>query len=350
MKRYLCVILFALLASPCSAAPAEIFRIEIPARENEMVRAVRPDGSAWELGKVIRVPSATKYPAYTASAWAQPGTVAASAVNALHLCVGVEKERGRIVSVVPAETIAPAAASSASFVVDCPAGTGVFGGWSPAVGSRVRVRRADGSWRFLSPAKMPQPDETLVITVTEDRDSPYMIDFENRQGGAVTAYYTHRREIIATVERPVRGVGRFGGSMFQRRSALRANHCGVICVSTSNRGSIGGFQIIPWEHSFSKEMQHAWNDAQWMIVKGTDGKKLTGTAPLFSNCFVPGGQVRERLWDFWSSFGRRSLVMCRVNGGEWQRFDDVRGKDDAVFSDVTHIRIYVPTVREPLTE
>ena len=340
----------ALFCSPVLAAPVEIFRLEIPARVGAEVRAVRPDGSAAVLGKVTLVPTGTKYPGYTASAWAQPGTVAATAVNALHMTVAVEKEHGRIVSILPSETIAPAAGGTASFIVDCPAGTGLFGGWAPPVGSQVRVRRADGSLRYLSAAKMPQPDETLVISVGEDREWPYMFDFENRVGGAVTAYYTHRREVIARVEHPVTGSGRFSGGKFQRRSALRANHCGVICVSTSNWGDIGGFQIIPYEHAFSKEMKHAWDSPQWMIVRSADGEKLTGRSPLFSGCLVPGTQAREKLWNFWSTYGRKSLLLCRYGGGDWRRFDPAAGKDDRAFEDVTHIRVYVPTTREPLKD
>lgn len=194
-------------------------------------------------------------------------------MNAIHLTVSVENEKGRIVSLVPAETIAPAAGASAAFVIDCPAGTGLFGGWAPVVGDRVRVRRADGTLRELTAAQLPGPGETLVVSVTEDPDGPYMFDFENRAGGAVRGYWRGGSKVIAAVERPFRGVGRFSGSKFQRRSALRANHCGVICVSTSDVGDIGGFQIIPYEHSFSKEMQSAWEKTQWMIVRSLDGER-----------------------------------------------------------------------------
>ncbi|MGI6074925.1 MAG: hypothetical protein ACOYD9_00970 [Pyramidobacter sp.] len=346
MKKLLTVLVLALLCAPAEARVREIFCLEIPAREGAAVRAIRPDGSAYELGTVTRVPSATRYPAYTASAWAKPGTVAATAVNAIHLSMAVEKGKGRIISLLPAKTIAPAAKASAAFVVDCPAGTGLFGGWAPVVGSEATVRRADGTLRPLTDG-IPREGEVLRISVTEDDGAPYMIDFENRVGGDVRAWWNGGSKVIARVVHPVKGSGRFGGSKFQRRSALRANHCGVICVSTSDLGDIGGFQIIPYEHAFSKEMRSAWEKTQWMIVRSVDGKEMNARAPLFFGLFTPGTQAREKLWDFWSTYGRRSLILCRVDGGKWQRFDAVAGKNDHAFDSVTHLRIYAPFTKEP---
>jgi hypothetical protein len=346
MKKMLVFFLVLCLASSVRAQPQEIFRLEIPAEPGAQVRAVRPDGTVWNLGKVLRIPESTRYPAYTASAWAVPGTVAATAVNAIHLSISVENGKGRIISLVPAETIAPAAGVSASFVVDCPAGTALFGGWAPIVGSPVQVHCADGTVRPLS-SGIPEQGDMLEISVTEDPDAPYMIDFENRTGGAVRAYWNGGSRVIARVVHPVSGSGRFAGTKYQRRSALRANHCGVICISTSDVGSIGGFQIIPYEHAFSKEMRSAWDKTQWMIIRSTDGEKMTGRAPLFSGLFTPGAQALEKLWDFWSTYGRRSLILCRVDGGEWQRFAPVSGKNDYVFDHITDLRIYAPFTREP---
>ena len=352
MKKLFAALLLFFAASLAQAKPFEVFRLEIPATVGAMAVAVRPTGQVTPFGVVRRVPETTKYPAFTASAWAEPGTVAATAVNAIHITVSVENEKGRIVSLLPCETIAPAAGASSAFIVDCPAGTKLFGGWSPLVGSRVRVRRADGSYRLLDKNALPQPSETLVIWVTEDPDGPYRIDIENKLGGKVTAYYSpFGSRVVGRVERPFSGVGRFPGSKFQRRSALRANHPGVICISSCELGDIGGFQIIPYEHSFSKEMvKSAWEKTQWLIVRSVDGTPLPGKAPLFSGSLTPGAQVREKLWNFWSTYGRRSLVMCRVDNGEWQRLDAVRGRDDHAYDHVTHIRLYVPYTKEPFGE
>lgn len=346
MKKLMTALCLIWLCVPVWAHPEESFRLEIPATVGGMAHAVRPNGQVKELGKVLRVPTGTRYPGYTASAWAEPGTVAATAVNAIHVTVSVKNKKGRIFSLVPAETIAPAAGASTAFVIDCPAGTGLFGGWAPLVGDKVRVRSIDGTLRELA-AQLPKVGETLVVQVMEDFDGPYMFDFENRVGGTVRAYWRGGSRKIASVEHPVYGVGRFSGSKFQRRSALRANHCGVICVSTSDVGDIGGFQIIPYEHSFSPEMKSAWEKTQWMIIRSCDGEKMTARPPLFKGVFTPGAQALEKLWDFWSTYGRRSLVMCRINGGKWQRFEAVTGKDDHGLECITHLRIYAPFTKEP---
>jgi hypothetical protein len=138
--------------------------------------------------------------------------------------------------------------------------------------------------------------------------------------------------------------------MFQWRSRLRANHAGVIDISTSDYGIVGGFQIIPWDHALkSKEMQGAWGATQWMIIAPADGKSMMGgTAPLFDGSLVPGPSKGERLWDTWSTYGRKSLTLARIDGGEWTMFPDASGKSDEALKRVTHIRIYFPQSEEPL--
>ncbi len=338
------------LSSPAMAErERELFLLELPLIPGAEVRAHRPGGSQISLGKVLQIPQKSKYPGYTASAWAKPGSVAATAVNAIHLSIAVEKERGRIMSLLPAETVAPAAGAGSTLVVDCPAGRALFGAWAPPVGSPVKVRSASGEERSLADGPFPQEGETLWIQVTE-KPGPYMVDIENRLGGKVTAYLSPRgRRVIARVAHPLGGSGRFEGSLFQRGSALRANHCGVICVSSSPEGEIGGFQIIPFQHSHSKEMAHSWNMTQWMILEPVDGDAMVGQPPLFSDYLVPGPANGEKLWDLWSTYGRRSLVLCRIDGGPWQKLPSVSGRDDGAFSNISHLRIYYPTTREPLT-
>ncbi|MDR1516298.1 MAG: hypothetical protein LBS45_11450, partial [Synergistaceae bacterium] len=110
------------------------------------------------------------------------------------------------------------------------------------------------------------------------------------------------------------------------------------------------FQIIPWDHALaSKEMQGAWSATQWMIIGPADGKSmLGGTKPLFAGGLVPGPSKGERLWDLWSTYGRKSLVLARLNGGAWVKLPAAAGKDDAALKSVTHLRIYFPITKEPL--
>lgn len=295
------------------------------------------------MGKVLVLPVRTHYPSYTASAWGAEGTVCASAVNALHILISVEKGRGRTISIIPRDTIAPAAGPGASVVVASPSGRGIFGAWAPPVGSKVRLFAPDGREKTFN---KPSTGDTIVIDVkrTRDNNTPYMAEIENRPGGRVILWRNSGYNVVGRVIKPVAGTGRFGGTLFQRSGYLRANHSGVLDYSTSPVGKIGGFQIIPWDHALSsKEMQGAWEMTQWLIIAPEDGRSaIGGTYPLFNKLLSPGPAQGERLWDTVSTYGSTSLMLFRVNGGAWQRTPEISGRNDSALKKVTHIRIYFP--------
>ncbi|MBP9974846.1 MAG: hypothetical protein KBE82_00530, partial [Synergistaceae bacterium] len=222
------------------------------------------DGTTAVIGQVTALPQTTRWPSYSASAWGTPGEVCASAVNAVHMLVSVEKEKGRTLSIIPRETIAPAAGPGASVVISSKAGTGIFGAWAPPVGSKISViKKGTDKPSQLSVNNLPQKGDTLIVTV-QTMDHGYMAEIENRPGGRVTEWSKDGYRIIGRVIRPLAGTGRFEGTLFQKTGSLRANHCGVIDFSSSQRGKIGGFQIIPWDHALlSKEMQGSWDMTQW---------------------------------------------------------------------------------------
>jgi hypothetical protein len=327
-------------------AKRPVYEIELPFEKGALVRAVLPSGEARELGRVAELPEQMRWPSYTASAWGQPGTVTASAVNAVHILMDIEKGQGCTMSVLPRETIAPAAGQGAAIILDCRAGASFFGAWAPPAGTRITVKNG-GSEHPLE-TRLPTEGDTLVFKVYEE-DAPYMVDFENRPGGRVIAWGKGAPRVLARVIRPLGGVGNFEGTMFQRRSHIRANHAGVIDISTSDYGTVGGFQIIPWDHALkSEEMQGVWEATQWMIIAPPDGKSMMGgTAPLFDGSLVPGPSRGERLWNLWSTYGRKSLVLARIDGGEWGMLPDASGKSDDALKRVTHIRVYFPQSVEP---
>lgn len=334
------------LAPLSSASAAPLFEIHLPLVLGESASAVLPDGRTFPLGRVAGLPETTRWPGYTASKWALPGTVAASAVNAVHLTLAVEKDAGRTFSVLPLTTLAPAAGKAAFVTLDVPAGTGFFGGWAPPVGTRVSVKGRDGSLVPLEVRGLPSPGEELIFFV-EELPRPYIIDMENRPGGRIIGWYAEGPRILARVIRPVKGVGRFGGTEFQARGRIRANHSGVIDVSTTPRGTVGGFQIMPLLHAGSKEMASAWNLTQWMIAGSESGEPLPGRPPLFSGNLLPGSQGGDALWDMWSTEGRKPLVLCRLDGGKWEKLPEEGGRQDGALGRVTHIRIYSPFTAEP---
>lgn len=346
--------LFLLLLWGNALAASEsrlLYEIAIPFEENGEVAAHLPDGRAFSLGRVVKLPEKTRWPSYTASAWGKPGSVTASAVNAVHILMGIEEGKGRTMSVIPQETIAPAAGPGAAIVLDAKAGTAFFGAWAPPVGTRILLAQHDSSEKHPLENRLPQPGDTMIFQVYEEM-LPYMIEIENKSTGRVTSWSKDGVEVIARVIRPVGGVGRFGGTVFQDAGRIRANHSGVIDVSTCEYGQTGGFQIIPWDHALtSKEMQGAWSATQWLIIGPADGKSMMGgTYPLFSGGLIPGPLEREQLWDLWSTYGRKPLVLARRDGGEWAKFPQASGKVDDAFKDVTHIRIYFPFTDEPLKE
>lgn len=343
---------FALLILVLYTIPSQgyagdgIFQLDVPFQKGAQVTATRPDGKTFSLGKVLALPSKSRWPSYTASKWGKSGSVVASAVNACHLLLDVEKGRGRTLSLLPGTTVAPAAGPGAALIIDSPAGKGLFGGWAPPVGTRVRVLSRTGESRFLNARKPPVAGEHLIMDVLE-QPGPYMVDIENRKDGTVRAWYDGLGAIpMATVVRPVGGVGRFGGSAFQDASRLRANHPGVICISTSPRGKIGGFQILPWEHAHSPEMTNAWELTQWLIIRPLSGK-LEGTSPLFSGFLIPGTAQGEKLWDLWSTYGRKPLILARFHNGPFQKLPTRTGRDDNALDGLTHLRLYFPFTREP---
>lgn len=327
------------------AAEERFLELRIPCRVGGEAGALLPNGEIVPLGRVLRLPVKTNWPAYTASKWCEPSTVCASAVNAVHMLVDVEEGRGRILSLVPAVTLAPAAADGAFFALDVPAGTRLFGGFAPLVGAPVSLLGPEGE----RPLDLPREGETLVIrSALPERPQVWMVDIENRPGGRVIAWGEGPR-VIARVIRPVGGVGRFGGTQFQRGGRIRASHAGVIDVATAPRGQVGGIQIMPLEHALtSKEMSNAWKLTQWMIIgPQPGGRPLEGQPPLFKSSFVPGTQLDDRLEDLWSTYGRRPLVLCRMGGGPWERLPAVSGRVDDALMDMTHLRLFFPFWDEP---
>ena len=338
MKILLLLLLFLL---PSNAYADSIIEIRIPCKVGEQVSAILPSGELLTLGKVQAIPTKLNYPAYTASKWATPSTVCASAVNAIHILVDVINGHGRIISIIPSITFAPAAGTVSYFAIENYAGTCIFGALAPLTGSKVTILH-DGHEHALK--DIPQEGDTLIIrTATAPGTGVYMIDIENRPGGRVIAHSSDSVKVIARVLRPVSGVGRFGGTEFQNRGRIRASHSGVIDVSTSRRGNIGGLQIIPVKHALtSHEMANAWKLTQWMIIAPLpDAPDLEGHEPLYKNAFIPGAQMNDRLPGL-KTYTRRPLILCRRNGGDWEHLPEVSGKVDNALKNITHFRLYLP--------
>jgi len=271
----------------------ELLRIRIVNESDGPISVSRDRGNSWHVvGRVLAYTTQVNRRGYTASKWVPPGRVAATAVNAIHINAGYnyQDDRGIVFSLLPREFLtAPRNYTSflspdSSIYTDIPAGAGIFGGGdAPFVGSQVFLQ-FDG---LLSPVRdgyVPTRGDVLVILVARTLPYPISAEFENHPGGAVLlcdADGSHH--VIGWVIHPVGGIGRFLGASYADIGRLRANHTGVVDVSTSPLGDLGAFQIIPMGHALSPEMGLAWRMTQWMIVgPAADGSALwESLTPLF---------------------------------------------------------------------
>ncbi len=322
---------FAGWCEPASAGGGrELLRIRIVNDESGPISISRDQGATWkQVGRVVAYTTHVNERGYTASKWIPPGQVAAVAVNAIHISAGynAEQDRGVIFSLVPWEFLrVPAGYASflspdSSIYTDIPAGTGIFGGGdAPFVGSRVEVVRK-GAVFPLGAGYRPARGDALVIRVVQPIPYPVSAEFENRPGGAVTLRYPDgARRLIGWVIHPVGGVGRFSGSLFAAVGRIRANHAGVLDISTSPIGNLGAFQIIPVGHALSHEMGSAWTMPQWLIVGPAEGGEgLWGSiTPLFRQYLRP----QYRPGDLYAADWRRGLLsrfLVEVDLGEGWR-------------------------------
>ncbi len=324
------------------------------------------NGETRIIGKVLAPCGAVNANGFTASAWAEDSTVCATAVNAIHIkvCNSTETGRGTVFSLQPAEFLyfdptdyGSYFSESASVFTDISAGTGIFGGpFTPLVGSKFFIQRASGFEDLWQPSQalpsyVPAVGDILIITVSRKADIDY-IEFDNSFGGLISLKRIGKEpEVIGQVLKPVAGVGRFGGSIYAGVGRLRANHPGVVCVSTSPIGEIGGFQIIPSGHAMSPEMTFARTLTQWMVVGPVDARDPSweGTAPLFFGHLYPsylpflGDAPELRSISALNRLLGRFYVMGRMRGSdEWTALPTVTGRVDDALVDLAAIRIYLP--------
>ncbi len=318
------------------------------------------------LGRVIYPSQKVNERGYTASKWAKPSAVAATSVNAIHIKTGDNtlEAKGVVFSIIPIQMLNPPAnynsffSPDSSIYVDINAGTKIFGGLqSPFVGNPVYYKRGISDAELLEEDYVPEIGDVIIIQVLCPEILPKSIVFENKEGGLVKAvYFGDQEEIIGQVTKPVKGVGRFVGTRYSSIGRIRANHSGVIDISTSRIDNVGGFQIIPFKHSQSSEMANALLLTQWMIVAPIEGKEefLEGMPPLFSGYLRPlyiESTLEENDWI--NKALERYLVDVKIEGSDfWWPMplleldpDTSKPLPDWSFnalSNVTHIRIIFP--------
>jgi len=322
----------------------EVYRLRIVNRAGGTIDASDDHGATWRtLGRVTRPAEGTTI-GFNASRWGQPGTVVAAGANAMHVKVDDRGGRGVIFSVLPEG--APAGVNV--LATDLRGGAGIFGGrYGAFVGSAVEIERDGG--RASIAGMTPRRDDVLHIFVRRPAVYPTEIEFENRFGGLVRwRFLDGLEQPIAVVLRPVAGVGRFEGTQYVGIGRIRANHPGVIDISTSPINAIGGFQIIPRDHAHSPELSNAILLTQWMVVGPLNplDPSPQGTAPLFSSFLLPRYDPADLDDAEWMArLAERFLVIACVRGGAWGPMPMASGRNDRALLDLTHFKILLPVWR-----
>lgn len=352
-----------------NAEKVEIYRIRIVNDANGMIAASRDGGATWEvIGHVVTYTQKVSDQGYTASKWVPISTVAATAVNAIHIRTGynAKQDKGVVFSIVPADLLSAEAqrkraavsylSPDSSIYTDIPPGTKLFGGdWSPILGNPIALETPAG----LTPLPenyVPKQGDVFIIRVMQPLDTPQMFVFENRFGGLITEVgWDGTTKVIGQVLKPVQGIGRFTGSVYTDVGRLRANHAGVIDISVSRFGDMGGFQIIPREHAMSTEMERARTMTQWMVIGPLNAldPSWEGVAPLFLDYLHPSWAADD--WDSPDWLRRvtsRVLVSVRIKDGDWTGMPAFALNPDmtapfpdwanTALKDITHIRILLP--------
>jgi len=354
MSRFLLLLLAMLLFVPASGMDfSEIYRIQISNTVNGSIEVSRNSGVSWEAAGHVLLPTVKVNPkGFTASQWISSGEVAASAVNAIHIKVDNAQT---IFSILPKDFLDNIRnynsylSPDSSIYTDIEAGRGIFGGgYAPFVGNKVYLFD-----KLLD--KPPQLGDVITIIVARPAKWPKEIVFENRFGGKITAaYFNGSEEVIGEVLRPVLGIGRFAGSRFVPAGRIRANHSGVIDISTSVGNRVGGFQIIPSNHAQSPEMGGARTATQWMVVgpPQVTGASLEGSSPLFKYFIKPQYDEDDiNAFDWENKFLARFLVEVKIKDKDtWRPMpiyalnadEDLPVEANRALEKVTHIRILFP--------
>jgi hypothetical protein len=352
----------------------EIARVRISNARGGLIEGSRDGGQTWEtFGHIVLPVAKVNNNAYLAAKYPPVGTVTATAVNAVHLKAGDNKaqNRGIIWSLIPSADSAAGRISLQSEVggsadkalamnaavspdaaarTDIPGGTGLFGGiWTPFVGSTVWLD-AGGALSPVQDGYVPKAGDVWQIIIERPVRYPSTITFENRMDGPVTIEYRGEApQQIARVIRPVGGIGRFVGSYFSEVGRIRANHCGVIDLSTSVIGRVGSFQIVPEHHA--REYGLPFQIPQYLIIAPLEGQPpLEGTPPLFYGYIRPRfglDDLNKPVMD--GLLGRFSVEFKRAGSDQWESENWWMEQGSELYpwmnnavKDVTHIRIRFP--------
>lgn len=334
------LLLFASTLCPAFAGE-EACRIRIRNEVNGLVQVSVDRGSSWSTVGRVRVPANARMVGFAAASYIPHGSVAATAVHGLRIksgqyTLGVGKEqKSMLFSIEPLEFskipngFGGHRSRSSGIHTDIYAGHSIFRNQSPYVGNAVYVERNHVLLR-LPEDYTPREGEVFVVTVTRPDRAISEIDFENKPAGKVTVVYADdSSEQIASVDRPVKGTGRYDGTTFTGVGAVNTSHGGVLTISTAptclprtvEGGPLetrGGFMIQPYFHANDQGEE----SPQVMVIgpKDRTRPRMEGTPPLFF------GNIN--LSRYKSSPENSFRAQVRIDDGEWEDAPQITGKAD----------------------
>ncbi|MCU0641177.1 MAG: hypothetical protein MUC35_03700 [Candidatus Margulisbacteria bacterium] len=343
----------------------EAFRLKVWNCADGTIEVSADRGKSWRrIGSVVYPTEQTNADSFAAAAWVADGKVAATAVNAIHLKVSTEADgRAVIFSLLPAELLVKPDNyrsyfnATSSIYTDIPGGTTIFGGgYAPLVGNTVLLSRAGYQPVPWPTGYRPLLNDRIYILVDKPVEYPKEIVLENKVDGAVTlTYFDGLARLVGRVVKPVSGVGRFEGTKYAAPGRIRANHPGVIDVSTSRLGQIGGFQIVPAKHG--ENIKYAMTSPQWLVIGPLDpsNEAFEGRAPFFKYFIRPNYAVTDLAGEDWPEklLARFLVEVRRTDSAKWEpvpvvEFSDyfltgnVIARANSALRDVTAVRIVFP--------
>lgn len=302
-------------------------------------------GVTWgTVGRVKSLANARIF-GFAAASYVPHGTVAATAVHGIRIktgqyALGIGKaQKAMLFSIEPREFwsipngYGGHLPRSSGVYTDIFAGHSIFRNQSPYVGNAVYVER-DRKLQPVPEDYTPIEGETFIIVVIRPDKPISSIDFENNAHGKVTVRHPDgSSEVIASVDRPVTGTGRYDGTTFTGVGAINTNHGGVLTISTAptcppmiqegaSTETRGGFMIQPYFHVTEQGEQ----SPQVMVVGPKDSKnpRIEGTAPLFS------GNIN--LTRYWGDPEHSFRAQVKIDDGPWEDTPQIIGKVDNAFT------------------
>lgn len=385
----------------------QMYRIYIENFSGGIITKVDNSGVHTKLGNVLRVGTTVKDA--SAGFWAahydkaSDGThscVTAAGVNAMHIRCGPNASYDPLypdawmpkmfsLGIKEDYDYSGGVYSDSMIYTDIPGGSAIFGGWTaPFVGSPVQFLDTDNTWKsldlyFNGDYTKPIPKRLLIVVnkPSTSNDSLDCIEFENwaagdtvggvtkSSNGRVLVHYPNSvTKHVADVIQRVCGTGRFVGSEYAEVGRVRANHPGVLCLSTSPKVGYttdpeqrGGFQFVPANHAkylcYNLGQDSFIGKPQWAIIAHVGADKSL----LYDTRYVIDGKLSyDPIWESVAPvFGQyikpkhiptdlsntTYFVVSTDFGATWQNCPTIQGVTDpstgSPVNDWTNIRLYL---------